>query len=444
MLSQTKNIIRDLENGLILRHATPADADALSKFNAAIHGEDELDGKRLAAWTRDLLTLPHPTLKPDDFTVVEETATGRIVSSLNLIPQTWMYEGLEFGVGRPELVGTLPEFRGRGLVRIQFEEIHRWCVERDYLAQAITGIPYFYRQFGYEMALDLAGRRIGYEPQVPKLKEGQGEPYHIRPATEMDLPFVADVHNHAIQRHALACVRSLEVFQYELNGQSEDNINHYLMLIIEDQTGESVGYFQHSGHLGQTGLTTLWYELKSGISWLGVTPSVARYLWRTGQEYAQRDGRDCTSFGFMLGAQHPAYEALGDGLPSVRQPYAFYLRVPDLPGFLNHIKPALEKRLSESIASGHSREIKVSFYRDGLRIVIEKGKLAAIEPWMPASKEEGDIAFPDLTFLQAVFGYRSFDELQRAFADCWCDHEDVRILMNILFPKKPSDVFAIE
>jgi GNAT superfamily N-acetyltransferase len=443
MFSPTKNIIRSLGNGLILRRATSNDADALADFNAAIHGNDELDGIRVAAWTRDLLARPHPTLKPDDFTIVEETSSGRIVSSLNLIPQAWTYEGIEFNVGRPELVGTLPEFRGRGLVRIQFDEIHKWCVERGYIVQAITGIAYFYRQFGYEMALDLAGRRFGYEPQVPKLKDGEEEPFHIRHATEADLPFVAGVYNHAIRRHALACVRSPEVFRYELNGQGQDNINRYLMLIIEDKTGESVGYFQHSGQLGKTGLTALWYELKPGASWLDVTPSVVRYLWRTGQEYAQRDGRDCTTFGFMVGAKHPVYEALGEDLPTVREPYAFYIRVPNLPGFLNHIKPALEKRLAESIAPGHSREIKISFYRDGLRIVIEKGRLTIIEPWMPTPKEEGDISFPDLTFLQMVFGYRNFDELQPAFADCWCDHEDVRILVDILFPKKLSDVFPI-
>src|SRR3989337_669140 len=68
---------------------------------------------------------PPPTLSPDDFTIVEETASGRIISSMNLIPQTWTYEGIEFGVGRPELVGTLPEFRNLGLVRMQFEEVHR-------------------------------------------------------------------------------------------------------------------------------------------------------------------------------------------------------------------------------------------------------------------------------------------------------------------------------
>ena len=108
-------------------------------------------------------------------------------------------------------------------------------------------------------------------------------------------------------------------------------------------------------------------------------------------------GRLVQSFGFILGEQHPAYDALGKTYPAVRTPYAWYLRIPDLVGFLNHIRPVLEKRIGRSIAAGHSREIKISFYRDGLRLVLEKGRLAAIESWKPSPVDEGAIAFPDRT-----------------------------------------------
>jgi hypothetical protein len=195
--------------------------------------------------------------------------------------------------------------------------------------------------------------------------------------------------------------------------------------------------------LGKTGVSLIWYELKPGVSWLAVTPGVVRHIWNKGQEYAKRDGKICNAFGFMLGAHHPVYDALGRGLPAVHEPYAYYIRVPDLVGFLNHIKPALEKRIAESIAVGHSREIKISFYRDGLRLLLEKGKLVTIESWKPSPGNEGDAAFPDRTFLQNLFGYRSFDELERSFADCWCDSQEVRVLINILFPKKLSDVFPV-
>lgn len=443
MFTQQKTILRDLGNGLIMRRSTSEDADALAAFNGRIHGENEADSKRVATWTHDLLTRPHPTMNPDDFTVVEEIATGRIVSSMNLIPQTWAYEGIEFAVGRPELVGTAPEYRNRGLVRTQFEEIHQWSAERGHKVQIITGIPFYYRLFGYEMALDLAGRRFGFEPNVPKLKDGEAEPYLVRPAKETDLALIADIYRHAIQRHMISCVRTPEILQYELNGQSDDNLNHYHMYMIEDRAGAPVGYLQHTNGLGMTGITAVWYELRAGISWLAVTPSVVRYLWNKGQEYAQRDGGRCTSFGLMAGAQHPAYDVLGKHLPSVIKPYAYYVRVQDLPGFLNHIKPALEKRIAESIAVGHSREIKISFYRDGLRLVLETGRLTTIEAWKPSPEDQGTVAFPGLTFLQILFGYRSLDELIQTFPDCWCDNEEDHALMNILFPKKLSDVFPV-
>lgn len=441
---QNQLFIRDLGNGLILRHASKRDTAALADFNARIHGDDEADGRRVAAWTRDLLAKPHPTLTPNDFTIVEETATKRIVSSLNLIPQTWTYEGIPFGVGRPELVGTDPDFRGRGLIRAQFDEIHKWCEARGLVVQGITGIPYFYRQFGYEMALDFVGRRFGFEANVPRLKKGEREKYRIRPAAKSDLSFIASVYAETQKRYMISCLRGMDVLAFELQAQSKQSANHYEMRIIEDARGKRVGYFQHPNYLGWTGLTAVGYELKPGASWLDVTPAVVRYLWATGEKYAKRDKQTHSSFGFMLGAEHPAYTAMGDNLPAVRNPYAWFLRVPDLPGFLRHIAPALEKRLAESVACGYSGELKIGFYGDGLRIVFQRGQIKAALPWKYIrGKDEGDAAFPDLTFLQLLFGYRSLDELRFAFKDCYYEHTTARVLLNALFPKCLSDVFPV-
>ena len=77
-------------------------------------------------WALDLLRGNHPTFREDDFTIVEDMTTGKIVSVTNLIGQIWSYSGIRFGVGRPESVGTLPEYRNRGLVRAQFDVLHGW------------------------------------------------------------------------------------------------------------------------------------------------------------------------------------------------------------------------------------------------------------------------------------------------------------------------------
>jgi len=440
------NLIKDLGNGLILRRASKDDAQALADFNGHIHGDNEEDRHRVAAWTRDLLALPHPVFKPEDFTVVEETATKRIVSSLNLISQTWAYEGIKFGVGRPELVGTLPEFRNRGLVREQMQEVHRWSEVRGEMVQAITGIPNYYRQFGYEMGLALGGGRVGFEPILPPLKEGEPEPFTVRQVLEQDIPFMLEVYAHARKRSLVTTYRDEEIFRYEVFGKSEHNVNRTEFRIIETAGGEAVGYLSHPWFNWNLGLVLFEYELKPGVSWLEVTPSVCRYGLQTGKEYAQRDNEPLemkNGLAFWHGTEHPVYTVMRDRLPRVRQAYAWYVRVPDLAGFICHIAPALERRLAESYLPGYSGTLYFNFYRDGLKLVFEKGKLREAESYKPASGVHSDLGFPDLAFLQLLFGYRSLDELRYSFADCDADSEEAHVVTAALFPKKPSLVTGI-
>jgi len=447
--SKQQTLIRDLGDGLILRRSTPADAEKLGGFNAMIHSDDGPDkpDDRLSAWTIDLLTQPHPTFGSGDFTIVEEQATGRIVSSLNHISQTWAYDGIPFRVGRPELVGTLPEFRHRRLVGIQMEEVHRWSLERGELVQGITGIPHYYRRFGYEMGLELGGGRVGFEPLLPKLKDGEAEPYLIRPAAEADIPFLMEVYAHACRRCLVTTVRDEAIWRLDLAGRSERNVNRNLIRIIERaKDGEAVGYLTHPWYNWNLGLVLFEYELKPAVSWLEVTPCVARYTLATGKEIAQRDGQPLetkTAVAFWHGASHPVYEVWREKLPRIRPTYAWYVRVPDLTGFIRHIGPALERRIADSYIPGYSGTLRLNLYHSGLRLVFERGMLKEAERYSPEPADMGEIGLPDLTVLQLVFGYRSIEELRASYADCYWDNEDARVLVSTLFPKRPSMVVGV-
>src|SRR6476620_12558376 len=105
-----------------------------------------------------------------------------------MICEIWEDDGIVFPDGRPEIVATMPDFRNRGLIRAIFELIHARSAAEGQLAQGITGISYYYRQFGYEYALDLGGRRSVYLAAIPKLKPGETEPYALRDATLADIP----------------------------------------------------------------------------------------------------------------------------------------------------------------------------------------------------------------------------------------------------------------
>lgn len=71
------------------------------------------------AWFEDLMSGGHPNAHFEDFTVVEDRATGRLVSLMGLISQTWQYGDISFGCGQPEAIVTHPDYRQHGLVRKQ-------------------------------------------------------------------------------------------------------------------------------------------------------------------------------------------------------------------------------------------------------------------------------------------------------------------------------------
>lgn len=212
--------------------------------------------------------------------------------------------------------------------------------------------------------------------------------------------------------------------------------------IIETPEGKPVGYLGHPRKLWGAEMGAREYELAAGVSWAAVTPSAIRFLAAKGGEYAARTSGQLSGFTLFLGARHPAYEAAAYLLPTHHEPYAWYLRMADLPGFLRRIAPVLEDRLQGSVAAGHSGDVKLSFYRDGVRLVFEEGRLTEVAPWIPTPEDAGSAAFPGLTFLQLLFGYRTLDELRYAFADC-AAREEARPLLAVLFPERASNVWAL-
>ena len=447
-------MLKDLGGGLILRRASRDDAEAVAAFNSRVHlssggpFEQREPHRGVAAFTRDLMSGNHPTCDASDFTVIEDTTTGSIVSSVCLIGQRFSYEGVELDAGLPELVGTHPDYRRRGLVKEQFDVLHRWSKERGHLMQAIAGIPYYYRRFGYEMAVYMGeGRRLYVQDLPGKSSSGQNSPrsYHLRRATASDARFLSDLDHLARGRYLLTSTRDEVLWRYEVAGRDPESDESLEVRIVENAAGEPAGYVCHTRALRDGTLEVDGYELANGVSWLEVTPFVLSGLAEIGHKYAS-DEKKLASLTFALGEHHPLYDAIPEP-PLYRldrnDHYAFYVRVPDLPEFLRHVGPVLERRLEASVAAWHTGEIKVSFYGGGFRLDLERGRLSAVEHWSPTVEEEGNAAFADLTFLQLLFGHRSLEELDRAFADCSPGKGDVRVLLGALFPRHPSALWPI-
>jgi GNAT superfamily N-acetyltransferase len=439
------------------RRATAADREALIAFNADVlryqDAAEPDDG--IAAWTRDLLDGRHPHVGPEDFCLVEDTRSGRIVSSLCLISQTWSYGGIAFAVGQPELVGTHPDFRGQGLVRRQFEMLHQWSAGRGQQLLALDGIPGFYRQFGYEMALALSGELSVDTASLSHDATGRCMQYRMRPAVESDVAFIADTADGARSRYLVAACRDAALWRYELQGRSKGSQPDAAFVIIETPDGSPIGFLAHRPRLLRTFMTLIAYELVPAASWEAVTPGVLQHLYVTGRGYAATAGTRCERIGLCLGSDHPAYAAIQHLTPRDEGAYAWQFRVAVLPAFLRYVAPVLERRLAQSPVAEFTGQLRISFYRDGVRLAFDRGRIVEVGAWqvplglrgidkgVPSTTGRADAALPLGTFLQLLFGYRSLDELQYAYPDCLVRHDTARGLLSAMFCKQPSNVWPV-
>jgi hypothetical protein len=141
---------------------------------------------------------------------------------------------------------------------------------------------------------------------------------------------------------------------------------------------------------------------------------------------------------------------LDDNVP-VRLTYPFsgypdlwYIRVPNLPRFISHVAPVLERRLAASEQAGYTGELTADFYRGGLRLVFADGKLTAAEDWQRPLWGQAKMGCPPLVFLQLLFSYRSLHELRGNQPDVWAEGSDAAPILDALFPKLPSSLIPLD
>lgn len=442
---------RDIGDGLVLRWSTAEDIERIAMLHSMVHRDtaEETPNTNMLKTIRRLMKGDHPFMGPHDFGIIEDISKeGKpVVACTCLWKHTWTYEGIPFSVGRPEMVATDPAYRQRGLIRALFQMVHERSEAEGDLVQAITGISYFYRQFGYEYALELEDRRATPIALIPTAREGEAEPFTLRAATSEDIAEIAALYNRRRTSSIVSESITHKQWLYEIDTWKEHpELGHaFNFQMIVNTVGQTVGFVALDARRWSKALGVWLLEFGEGVNVQTAMPSVLRALHTYGltMELARPDAPSLSEIGFYLGTTHPVHEVLGDELDRATEPaYAWYVRVKDLPAFLMHIAPALEKRLATSPVVGHTGEIKLDFYRGGLRMIFAQGRLTGAEHWqVPLYDAKASGGFPPLVFLQVLFGHRSIEALRQAFPDVWVSDE-ARPVLKALFPTRPSFVFG--
>jgi hypothetical protein len=405
MQLETRTEHIELED-LVLRHGRPDDLEQVVALNVEHNGPDTEPMIR-ALWD-------DPFVGPGLFTVIADG--DRVVSTLVLWADELRLRDVAIPVGRPEFVVSSPEYRGRGLVRAQIDMVHRWSATRGDIVQMITGIPYFYRQFGYAYATKPCEHLV-IDPSV-SVDVPAG--WTVRPAVHDDVADMVAMQEQAQERFELRIARSTERWHALLDVSIEPDLTR----VAVGPDGRVRGTAQI---LPGQGPRSRPFLNRLAVSDPGAALVLAAHAH--GDRGLGVDGRAGTL----------ASRTLSPLARAVRSDWEPYFRIPDPVEFLRAIGPVLDARLAASPFSDASGELLVSFYRSSLTIAYREGRVTGVRSGGPEQnplRREGAGIPPDMaaTLLLGGCGVQALSERFR----------DVNLgghgaLMDVLFPEVEAD-----
>jgi predicted acetyltransferase len=365
----------------------------------------------------------HPKMDLKNFYVIKDK--DRMVSTINLIPVTWSIGGVHLEVAEMGHVGTLPEYRGKGLIQRLIDEYHKEVQKQRYDIAVIEGIPYFYRQFGYEYAVPLLEETKIRLDLIPEWKTE----IKIRPFAEKDIPRAKTLLEQSQRKFYVHSLRDETIWKVQQRTNIASDPEPFQGYAVEEQ-GKMIAYFR-----------------------IREIPNEKELVLTEITEADQLAAQAVLSFLKSCGNQHNV-EALSTNI-SYEEPFAEYLislgatrsvptyawqiRITDYAKILRKLKPLFEHRLANSMYKRLTETLNFNFRVFTIQATVKDGKITDIRKI--ARGERSPIGLNPLAFVQLLTGYKNRQELEETVPDVRVAVSHRR-LIDVLFPKMSSYIHS--
>lgn len=343
------DVVRSLAGGLLLRTARPSDLEQIGDL-LVDRGEpvDRLDHR---------LVVEDPELGWPACAVVVDGE--RVVSTALLLDETLRLADVVLPAGQVELVATHREYEGRGLVRALMGWAHERSAAQGHLLQVMIGIPYYYRLFGYEYAIDIPG---AHPLAVPPTDVGGDPGVSLRRAEPRDIPALVALQD--------AAQRAADVTMPHPPARWRSLLQHSASTTwVLEREGAAVA----SARTGPPEETVVVAE--AAASTAAAADELLRALLREQATALRIVHRPGTTTGRTWGAR------LAE-VPTQAQQY--YVRLPAPERVLDPLRPVLHRRLADAdvdrvgkdvVLSTFGRHYRMSVTSDGLGPVVVGGPM---------------------------------------------------------------------
>jgi hypothetical protein len=370
----------------------------------------------------------HPRTHPDEWLFVETPPLARS-SRRSVIPWTLHYAGVALKAGEMGIVGTFESYRRRGLIRALDKRFKEMLNAGEFDLSHIQGIPYYYRQFGYEYAMPLEGGMRLQLHQVPDDQAASALPFSFRLAGSSDIPALMSLYDASMCDLDIFAERNEAIWRYLLEWSPETEMAAEYWLVL-DAGDQPVGYVTVQKHGFTNGLNV------SEVSRLGhgAAMAVLHYL----KTLAVERGKP-----FIRLYAHPHSALLKTALSwggREEGRYAWQIHLPDVGRLLRKIAPVLERRVAASPLAGFTETICVNLYREAYDLCFTGGRLVAVDG--PKIVAGSSFQVPPFAFTPLVLGYRCREELCTMYPDVVIWGQSQRFA-DVLFPKMDSYLYTM-
>jgi len=411
---------QDLGEGLVMRNASAEDIPAILEHYRIVHGVGVIDGMKV-------FFEKHPRFSWEDCFVIVKQDSGEVVSTLVLIQNAWTIDGVQVPAVEMEAVGTLEAYRNRGYMRLLNDSFEKRAAEVLPVIQTIAGIPNFYRNFGYEYAAPLGGGYPISPNLIPKLPDGEAEPVTIKEVDVKDFnEFLAYRERHLPRRTWYRTIH-LEDAGYLIYNPT--NIKHgafYFFLVKKKE--RTVGVFFINTWENRVDITELYLDDYKHLD------SVLRYNLTKAQEWK----------GIPVKVVPPNQEQVHEFVKVRTQckeimRYAWYVKIPSVPRFIEIIGPLFEKRLRETEFQNYGESLTIMDYKQGYTLTLADGRFQSVSENSEKNPDKYHLRIPRGAFIRLLMGYETLDELMEHEPDVICVSA-VKPVVRVLFPKLNANV----
>ena len=425
--------------GLEVRWAGPDELVEVGRLAARVFEPDvPLARSALPPTVADIASGRHPQTAPGDVAVALDH--GELVGSAVLFEQPWRIGRAVFTAGRPELVVTHPDHRGRGVMRALLALLSDRSRQRGHPAECVTGVPYVYRRLGFDYT-----HRFGHGFTVPVRADLPGRPGRattraaLRAATPADVPEVT-----ALLGAPTTAVRTPVSQDYVRFGveHQDPRSRRGVDTLVSELGGHLVAAVQLGRTAAPWATRVVTAALADEADPLGVLASLMVAAERTARSGLAPGAASLT---LALGDRHVLYDAArACDLPLTPASLDdWYFRIADRVGFAEVLAGELTRRLSTSAFRHLSVVLRVDDHRGALDLHVEDGVVRATAA--DATTHENPLVLsvaPD-RLASLLTGHRGVDDLVAASPETFGSPAALA-LARAMFPVLPAVTLPLD